>query len=89
MRAGRTITDKNGQRRLNEPRTSRGNDTDRPRPRDNFRRSVTPLYPSEGAHETVRPNSQVVLLTHPGLFKSEPTHPTETPTIRTVSIDNH
>ena len=89
MRAGRTVTDKNGQRRLNEPRTSRGNDTDRPGPRDDFRRSVTPLYPSEGAHETVRPNSQVVLLTHPGRFKSE-LHPLHRDTgDRVVSIDNH
>ena len=89
MRAGRTVTDKNGQRRLNEPPHFTGDDTDRPGPRDDFRRSVTPLYPSEDAHETVRPNSQVVLPTHPGRFKSEPTHPTGTPTIRTVSIDNH
>ena len=71
MRAGRTVTDKNGQRRLNEPPHFTGDDTDRPGPRDDFRRSVTPLYPSEGAHETVRPNFQVVLPTHPGCFKSE------------------
>ena len=41
-----------------------GDDTDRPCPRDDFRRIVTPLYPAEDRHETAKPNSQNVLLLH-------------------------
>ena len=39
-----------------------GDDTDRPCPRDDFRRIVTPLYPAEDRHETPKPNSQNILL---------------------------
>ena len=47
---------------MRRPRTRRGDDTDRPCQRDDFRRIVTPLYPAEDRHETVRPNSQNILL---------------------------
>ena len=47
---------------MRRPRARRGDDTDRPCQRDDFRRIVTPLYPAEDRHETVRPNSQNILL---------------------------
>ena len=47
---------------MRRPRARRGDDTDRPCPRDDFRRIVTPLYPAEDRHETAKPNSQNIPL---------------------------
>ena len=69
MRAGRLDVRRVRAETVGQPRTTRSDDTDRPGPRDDFRRSVTPLYPAEGAHEMVRPNFQAILSTHSGFVK--------------------
>ena len=66
-----------------------GDDTDRPCPRDDFRRIVTPLYPAEDRHETAKPNSQNIPLIHSDFIHFSCVRSAATSSSRPVHIHNH
>ncbi len=66
-----------------------GDDTDRPCPRDDFRRIVTPLYPAEDRHETAKPNSQNIPLLRSDFIHFSRNCSVAAPSSPPVHIHNH